>query len=65
MIKTKVIQSADASHYFTVDEAANLLGIKPTAIRNYLSWGKMIAYKFKTLTLISKEEIERWRDRQK
>ncbi len=65
MIKTKVIQTADASHYFTVDEAATILGIKPTAIRNYLTWGKMLACKFKTLTLISREEIERWKDRQK
>ena len=65
MIKTKELKIANTVDFFTVDEAAQLLGIKPTAIRNYLSWGKMIAYKFKTLTLISKEEISRWKDRQR
>ena len=41
------------------------LGIKPTAIRNYLTWGKMTTYKFKTLTLVDKKEVESWKERQK
>ncbi len=41
------------------------LGIKPTAIRNYLTWGDLTTYKFKTLTLVSKEEVEAWKQRQK
>ncbi len=65
MIKTKELKIANTADFFTVDEAANLLDIKPTAIRNYLTWGKMVAVKFKTLTLISKEEIARWKDRQR
>jgi len=65
MNKAKELRIATTTDYFTVDEAAELLGIKPTAIRNYLTWGKMIACKFKTLTLISKEEIDRWKDRQR
>ena len=65
MTKTKDLKIADASQYFTIKETANILGIEPTSIRNYLSWGQMIAYKFKSLTLISKEEITKWKERQK
>ena len=65
MIKVKVLKIASMDDYFTVDEAAKILGVKPTAIRNYLTWGKMLTCKFKSLTLISKEEIVRWKDRQK
>ena len=59
----KQINSVD--DFLTVDEAATELGIKPTAIRNYLYWGKMTTYKFKTLTLVQKEEVEEWKKRQK
>jgi excisionase family DNA binding protein len=65
MSKPKQINKPDEDDYLTVDEAAKELGIKPTAIRNYLTWGKMTTYKFKTLTLIKKEEVEEWRKRQK
>lgn len=65
MTKPKQINKPDTGEYFTVDEAAKELGIKPTAIRNYLTWGKMITYKFKTLTLVKKEEVEEWKKRQK
>ena len=61
----KQIKHANEADYFTVDEAAQELGIKPTAIRNYLTWEKLTTYKFKTLTLISKEEVEAWKKRQK
>jgi transcriptional regulator with XRE-family HTH domain len=54
MKKIEELKQARVADYFTVEEAANELGIKPTAIRNYLCDGKMITYKFKTLTLISK-----------
>jgi len=56
---------ASDTDFFTVDEAAQELSIKPTAIRNYLCWGKMTTYKFKTLTLLSREEVEAWKKRQK
>ena len=65
MNKVKELKQANVADYFTVDEAANALGIKPTAIRNYLTWGKMTTYKFKTLTMVSKEEVESWKERQK
>lgn len=65
MSKLKELKQADALNYLTVEEAANALGIKTTAIRNYLYDGKFTTYKFKTLTLIHKEEVEGWRDRQK
>lgn len=65
MNKVKELKQANVADYFTVDEAANALGIKPTAIRNYLTWGKMTTYKFKTLTLVDKKEVESWKERQK
>lgn len=63
--KPKDIKQANVADYLTVDEAAEELGIKPTAIRNYLTWGKLTTYKFKTLTLIKREEVEEWKERQK
>lgn len=59
------IKLAKDSDYFTVDEAALELGIKPTAIRNYLCDGKFTTYKFKTLTLVHKVDVEAWKARQK
>jgi len=61
----KQLKIADITEYFTVEEAANELGIKPTAIRNYLYEEKLTTYKFKTLTLVKREEVEEWRKRQK
>jgi excisionase family DNA binding protein len=61
----KHINKPDEKEFLTVDEAATELGIKPTAIRNYLTWGKMETYKFKTLTLIKKQDVEEWKKRQK
>ena len=57
----KTLKHINDSEFLTVEEAANELGIKPTAIRNYLTWGKMNTYKFKTLTLVKKTEVEEWR----
>ena len=65
MNKVKELKAANVADYFTVEEAANALGIKPTAIRNYLTWGKMTTFKFKTLTLVDKKEVESWKERQK
>ena len=65
MTKNKQLNKPDINDFFTVDESAKELGIKPTAIRNYLTWGKITTYKFKTLTLISRQEIEEWKKRQK
>ena len=51
--------------YFTVKEAADELGINTQTIRDYLVKGIMKTYKFKTLTLISKEEVKQWKQKQK
>ena len=61
----KKLKQADEALYFTVEEAATALGIKPTAIRNYLYESKLTTFKFKTLTLVSRKEVESWRERQK
>lgn len=65
MSKVKEMKEVNTADYFTVDEAAKELGIKPTAIRNYLTWGKLTTFKFKTLTLVKREEVEAWKERQK
>ena len=65
------MQSRELKHtvnideFLTVEEAANELGIKESAIRNYLSLNLLIAYKLKTLTLLKADEVKRWKDRQK
>ena len=43
MKKTKELKIADGSQFFTIKETAKILGIEPSSIRNYLSWGKMTA----------------------
>jgi len=65
MNKVKQLKQVNDADFFTVEEAATELGIKTTAIRNYLYDEKLTTYKFKTLTLVSKEEIEAWKERQK
>ena len=65
MSRTKHIKSASEDKYLSVSEASNSLGIKESAIRNYLYAGKMTTYKFKELTLLDKDEIENWRERQR
>jgi excisionase family DNA binding protein len=51
--------------YFTVKETADELGINTQTVRDYLVKGMMKTYKFKTLTLISRKEVEEWKQRQK
>ena len=65
MNKAKQLKQVNAADFLTVEEAAKELGIKPTAIRNYLCDEKLATYKFKTLTLVQKEEVEQWKKRQK
>jgi excisionase family DNA binding protein len=65
MTKMKELKIVDGSEFFTVNEAAKILEVQPSSIRHYIMWKQMTAYKFKTLTLISKEEIERWKGVQK
>ncbi len=65
MRKLRLLKQVVESDYLTVEEAAKVLGIKTTAIRNYLFDGKLTTYKFKTLTLIHTQEVEEWKERQK
>lgn len=61
MSKVEHITEAVAAQYLTVDEAAQELGVKAPVVRNYLSQNKLTTYKFKTLTLLSKREVEHWK----
>jgi hypothetical protein len=47
--------------YLNIDEAAHFLGITNGSLRNYLTWGWLNTYKFKTLTLIAKAELIEWK----
>lgn len=58
-MKTQELKYVDGSKYLTAEEAATILGIKENVLRNYLSLGRLTKYKFKTLTLIKTEEIQR------
>ena len=57
---TKELKYLD-NEYLTVEEAAKFLGLKESAIRNYLSLGKFITYKLKSLTLLKLEDVKNWK----
>jgi excisionase family DNA binding protein len=59
MIKT--LNVASTEDFFSTEEAADYLGVKPAVVRNYLWEGRFTTYKFKTLTLLSKEELGKYR----
>lgn len=65
MKKTVTLKVVDGKQFVTVEEAGQVLGIKPTVVRNYLSAGKMTTYKFKSLTLLKAQEVEIWSKKQK
>ena len=65
MKMARELKQVDGGKYLTVEEAAEELGIKSNAIRNYLYSEKMTTYKFKTLTLIRSEEVEGWKQRKR
>jgi excisionase family DNA binding protein len=65
MAQIRKLKQVDEGNFFTIEEAARSLKIRPTAIRNYLYEGKLTTYKFKTLTLVSSGEVEAWKGRQK
>ncbi len=64
-MKMRNLDKAEADRYLTVDEASEELGVKVTVLRNYLYQDKLTTFKFKTLTLLSKSEVEEWKERQK
>ena len=61
MKKEKQIHEIKESDYYNVDETAKFLNIDKTAVRNYLSQGKLTTYKFKSFTLVSVEEAKQWK----
>jgi excisionase family DNA binding protein len=65
MNKVKELKQVNGSDFLTTEEAAGALGIKASAVRNYLYLGKLTTYKFKSLTLVDAGEVERWKDRQR
>lgn len=65
MNKSRQLKQVNGTDFLTSEEAAQALGIKATAIRNYLYMGKLTTYKFKSLTLVKTDEVERWRKRQR
>jgi len=65
MKKERILNKVDGNTYLTVDEASQVLGVKPTAIRNYLYLGKFTTYKFKNLTMLDLKEVNSWKGRQR
>lgn len=65
MAEIRELKKVDGDKFLTIEEASNELQVKANALRNYLYEGKLTTYKFKTLTLISRDEVEAWKDRQK
>ncbi len=65
MNKPKTLKQASDEEYFTVEEAAEELGVKSNAIRNYLYLGKFTTHKFKSLTLLDAREVQGWKTRQR
>ena len=65
MKKIILIHTAADTDFFTVEEAAKELGINTQSVRDHLTKGNLKTYKFKSLTLLKKEEVENWKERQK
>ena len=65
MTKIKRLSQVSEDSYLTVDEAAKYLSITTPVLRNYLNQEKLTTFKFKTLTLLSKRELESWSGRNK
>lgn len=57
----KRLNAASTNDFLSTEEAADYLKVKPTVVRNYLWEGKLTTYKFKTLTLLSREELDDWK----
>ena len=57
------IQTIKDSQYLTVKETAEELGINTQTVRDYLTKGVFKTYKFKTLTLIDRQEVEKYKHR--
>lgn len=62
IVNLKSVKEAD---YLSVSETSELLGVKESALRNYLNKEWFTTYKFKGLTLLSRVEVENWNARKK
>ena len=65
MKKVRQLTIVNGRNYLSTEEVAKRFGLNQITVRMYLSNGKLTTYKFKTLTLIKVDEVERWRSRQK
>ena len=54
---TKNLEHVAGQDYLTVSKAARLIGVAEQTIRNLLTSGKLIRYKFKGLTLLKRDEV--------
>ena len=61
-IMIRKLNAASTEEFLSTEEAADYLGIKPTVVRNYLWEGKLTTFKFKNLTLLSREELDDWKE---
>jgi excisionase family DNA binding protein len=59
------LTNINTNDFLTVEEAARFLGIKESAIRNYLSLGRLITYKVKSLTLLKVDDLKNWKSRKR
>ena len=46
--------------YYTAEEAAARLGLKLQTVRNYMQTGKIPKTKFKSLSLVSRADLEEY-----
>jgi len=60
----KSVRRVNDVDFLTPAEAAEEIGVSIATIGNYLSRGIFTTYKFKSLTLIYFEELDRYKDEQ-
>jgi excisionase family DNA binding protein len=60
MCKMMMLKTVNSAEYLTVDQAAEVLGVRSNTIRNYLYARKFTTFKFKTLTLLRKSEVNEY-----
>ena len=60
-MRARELKAVSVINYLSIEEAADELGMKESAVRNYLSAGKFTTFKFKTLTLLHIDEIKAWK----
>jgi excisionase family DNA binding protein len=62
-VTTRELTNININEFLTVEESAKFLGIKESAVRNYLSLGRLITYKVKSLTLLKVDDLKNWKSR--